>query len=121
MTIYRVDTYAGTPAWTDITPGSSYEPAYPYALHVDPTNTAAVIIAGDDGVNQHWLTSDDQGATWTDGGATSATMRVAKHAGVVILQAGADALQYSENYGDSYASKLGDWSSGTIRGLWVVL
>lgn len=121
MSLYRVDDYAGTPAWTDITPGDGYEPDYAYALHTDPIAPDAVIMVGDDGTNQHWLTSGDNGATWEDGGETAATMRVAKHAGYVILQAGEDALTYSENYGSTYASKIGDWNSGAIRGLWVVL
>lgn len=121
MSLYRVDTYSGTPAWTDISPAGGYEVERRYGLAVDPLNTDAVLIAADDGGGQHWFYSVDQGANWTDGGATSATMLAVKHAGDVILMAGGAALEYSETYGTSFEDKLGDWTPGTIRGFWVVL
>lgn len=124
MTLYRVDTYASSPSWADITPASGHEPAYPAALASNPVEPAYLLMVADSDTDQHWFTSEDNGATWTDQGETSVDYKGVKLAGPYVVMFGA-AIRYSEDSGATVSDKTGDWSDAIgdvdIRGMWVAL
>lgn len=121
MTLYRIDTYATSPDVIDITPSGGYQPAQPYALSCDPAAWGGLVMVASDGTEQRFFTSSNYGASWTDNGVTVAAFRVSKRAGQLVILAGASSLLFSDNGGGAFSSKAGDWTTGTIKGFWVVM
>lgn len=126
MSLYKVAAYATSPVWTDVTPGPGHEPAYPYALAVDATNYQKLLMVADDGSTQKRMTSTDQGASWSDHGATPESERGVKISNQIQIIFGTSQIRYSQDNGSSFSSRIGDWSDsigapGTILGMWVFL
>jgi hypothetical protein len=123
-TLYRVSTYAGTPSWVDITP-TGHEPEYPYALALDPLNLQRMIVVAN-GFTAKRYTTINRGTAWTDNGDLGLSYRGVKVLGDQIVLFGTSAIDYSEDGGASFASKLGDWNTsvgaiGTFRGMWCII
>lgn len=91
--IYRVNTYADTDSWTDLTPNASDCPRFPYALGVDLTdenNIEAGTVADDDTNNWNYTIND--GSAWTTDSDT--TITCVKRIGNLILYGGAASLGF---------------------------
>lgn len=119
---FRVDDYAGSPVWTDITPPTDRSPEQAYGAFTDILDPDFIEVFAASSSNTKWFESSDNGDTWTDNG--TADYRFGKRVGELGLLAGDSAfdVEYSGGVTDS---KLGDlatvWGSvGIIENVLIL-
>jgi RHS repeat-associated protein len=119
--LYRVDTYAGTPSWVDVTPGSDHAPRHAYGIAVDCANQNNVTVLAENATDDlRRYVSTDQGASWTDEGLTTYTGLSQTDA--YLLLVGVGTMGFSENGGNTVENKTANLASifgstSRIRGL----
>ena len=123
--LYRVDAYSTAPSWNNITPANNEIPTFPIGLGIDRNQKLNLEAMTQEGSTKKWYSSDDNGASWTDNGATS--YRMVKRVGDVIIAGGEDALGLSVDNGVTFEDKRGDLSAawnatiGTIKQILIVV
>jgi YD repeat-containing protein len=104
--LYRVDDYAGSPSYTDITPSGGYIPHRPYAFSVDPSNSNNIILIGEASGTRKLFTSSDGGDNWTDHGATDYSSASLASPNLMLL--GDNLVEYSPDNGETILNRTGD-------------
>jgi RHS repeat-associated protein len=120
MTIYRIDDYAGTPAWVDISPAGDYLPISPYGLAVDRGDASNLMVVARSGLVTERFASNNKGAAWTKRGETKA--KGARQRSGKTHLFGSKGIDYAPNPSLVTRSKNGNWASvfngvGTIRAI----
>lgn len=120
--LYRVDTYAGTPSWVNITPVGNYIPAHPYALTTNQADAQNFHTIGASSGVYYWHESANRGTSYASNTVTD--YRFLKKAGDVVIAGGNELIQLSLDGGTTIQEKNGNLSSvwGSIgQLLWAVV